>query len=141
MKKRIYSLLILVIIVSLWFPIYAQDCEKMTYANDNQIDTGDVIIVTSVKGTAMDIVNDMVPDVCVGIFSIDKHELLAVTSTDAKGYFEFKNLKDGTYRIVAKLDFFSAANNRIRIDSQNSSKKKLSLRMRFYPGVSYFILE
>lgn len=123
--------------------ISGQNCRDMTYANENQIDTGDVMIVNSVKGTAMDVQGVVIPDVCIGIFSIDKHELLAVTSTNTDGYFEFKNLKvkDGTYRLVAEYDPLSVANHRIRIDSQDKSNKKILLRMKFYPGVSYFKLE
>lgn len=117
-------------------------CVDMTYENRNQTDYGPLRIA-KIQGTAKDEQSVAVPGVCIGVFTSTDHRLLVFTETDGAGYFEFKNLPRGEYRLVAKCAGFCSGNAKIRVGPGPRSKKRLSLQVRpvGLDGCSYFELK
>jgi hypothetical protein len=105
-------------------------CKQLSYENKNQADYGP-LRVPSVRGIATDVQGVAVPGVCVGIFTEQDHKLIAVTETDDRGRFEFKDTLKGNYRLVAKYEGFSPANAKLRIEPSSKHKKPLALHMKF----------
>jgi hypothetical protein len=105
-------------------------CKDLSYENRNQTDYGP-LRVSAVRGTAKDAQGVAVPKVCVGIFTETDHKLIASTQTDDNGHFNFKNIPEGNYRLVAKYEGFSPANAKLRIERRSRKKKSLAVQMRF----------
>ena len=40
---------------------------------------------------------------CLGLFDVEKHELIASTATDEHGRFEMPDVPNGDYRLVAQV--------------------------------------
>jgi len=120
-------------IVTLAHPALAQEsnsrCESMSYENKNQVDYGPLEL-DAVRGTATDVDGVMVPGACVGIFTPTDHKLIMATRTDDRGQFEFGDVADGEYRLVATFEGFCAGNAKIRVVAGSRNKKYLDLHVR-----------
>ena len=79
----------------------AELCAKMSYVDQNQIDTR--IRIRRVAGVALE-QSGPVPGVCVGLFAEPDHELINAVATNDHGAFTFPKVPKGTYRIVATYD-------------------------------------
>jgi hypothetical protein len=88
--------------------------ERMAYENRNQIDYGP-LVVRNVSGVVVDRDGIPVPGVDIGIFSEERQELVLKTTSDSDGYFMFKRIPRGKYRLVSHYDPFCPANVRITI--------------------------
>jgi hypothetical protein len=106
-------------------------CKNQSYENRNQTDYGP-LRVASVRGVVKDPQGVSIPKACIGVFSEAAHKLVATTQTDDRGKFEFNDIPDGAYRLVAKYEGFSPANAKLRIErsSQKQNKRSLTVQMR-----------
>jgi Carboxypeptidase regulatory-like domain len=103
-------------------------CKDFSYQNRNQTDYGP-LRVAAPRGSAKDSHGVAIPKACVGVFTETEHRLIAATETDDSGRFEFKDIPNGDYRLVAKYDGFSPANAKLRVE-HSRSKKVLAIEMR-----------
>jgi len=103
-------------------------CKDLSYENRNPFELGQIEL-TEIDGIAKDKNGVPVPDVCIGLFSEIRKELLAVTQTDKNGSFKLSNIPNGRYRLVSQLEPFVAANAKIKINSR-AKKKLLVLNLR-----------
>jgi hypothetical protein len=104
-------------------------CKNMSYENRNQTDYG-VLQVATVRGVVKDAQGVSIPKACVGIFTEAGHKLVATTQSDDGGQFEFNDIPDGGYRLVAKYEGFSPANAKLRIERRSQTKRSLTVQMR-----------
>lgn len=104
-----------------------QSCNDMEYEHRNQIDNKPYSI-RQVKGTASDPNGFGVPNICIGIFTVDDHKLVATTETDENGAFEIRNLPAGEYRLVGH-SVFCPANVRLLIQPKLRRNQELVLRL------------
>jgi hypothetical protein len=86
------------------------------YESHNQI-TLSPLSLRAVSGRAITQDRVSVPGVCLGLFTEQDRQLVASSVTDDEGYFHFRNIPSGVYRLVVKdkYDGFCTANVRIRI--------------------------
>lgn len=112
----------------------AQACSNMPYLHQNKFDP-EPIELSHVQGTAADQNGAPVAQLCVGLFSAQKHQLVRYAQSDAKGVFsvDTKGLPDGEYRLVGQLLGFCPANAIIDIKSHSPEKHSLVVRMNL-PG-------
>ena len=78
----------------------------------------------------MDAYGVVIPNTCIGVFTEASHKLVATTQTDKDGRFEFNDIADGAYRLIAKYEGFSTANAKVEIEQRSQNKKSLSVQMR-----------
>ena len=78
----------------------------------------------------MDAYGVVIPKACIGVFTEASHKLVATTQTDNDGRFEFDDIPDGAYRLIAKYEGFSTANAKLQIEQQSQSKTSLTVQMR-----------
>jgi Carboxypeptidase regulatory-like domain len=106
-------------------------CKNQSYENRNQTDYGP-LRVASVRGVVKDPQGVSIPKACVSVFTEAAHKLLATTQTDDRGKFQFNDVPDGVYRLIAKYEGFSPANAKLRIErrSQKQNKRSLTVQMR-----------
>jgi hypothetical protein len=114
--------------------LFAQACSNMPYLHQNQFDPAPIEL-SHVQGTAVDQNSAPVAQLCVGLFSTQKHELVRFAQSDAKGAFSLdtKGLPDGEYRLVGQLLGFCPANAIIDIHSHSQQKKPIVVQMNL-PG-------
>ncbi len=112
----------------------AQACSNMPYLHQNKFDP-EPIELSHVQGAAADQNGAPVAQLCVGLFSAQKHELVRYAQSDAKGVFSLdtNGLPDGEYRLVGQLLGFCPANAIIDINSHSPQKKPIVIHMNL-PG-------
>ncbi len=131
-----YFLVGIIILFVLHLPAAGQltsdNCSKrFDYRNKNMVDP-EPIQTSSVEG----LVNDStktVPGMCVALFSKDGKTRIALTKTDDDGKFRFRNVPDGEYRLVARIDydFLCPANAIVTVKKQ---AEKVGLKINMLPS-------
>jgi len=127
-KSLIWVALLCAVAPPLFGQAENQACKDMQYEHETQIDNVPYRI-RQVKGTARDWEGDVVPGLCIGVFTEAEHKLVATAETDEKGAFELKDLPAGDYRLVAHYTGLCSTNIRLRIQPRLRSKKVLALHM------------
>ncbi len=64
------------------------------------------------------------PQVCLGLFTEQKHTLIASAITDEEGRFRFNNISPGRYRLVVRASGFYVADVPVRVLSGGRDKSK-----------------
>ena len=105
-------------------------CKDLTNESHNQTDYGP-LRVAHLRGTAQDVRDGSVPNVCVGVFTDAGHKFIAAAKTDENRHFETSDLPDGDYRLVAKYEGFCPANAKLRIQRRLRGARPLVAQMRF----------
>ena len=107
------------------------DCrEGFNYRNYIQIDA-DPIELSKVEGVAKLESGEPIEGMCVALFSQDGKKRLALTKTNKHGQFRFKNVQNGSYRLVTRVDYdFLCSANHILAVRKQASRRPLSLTMR-----------
>ncbi len=115
------------------FSIFAQEnsvsCSQMEYENHNQINPK-VVHLSGIQGIAVDETGTKLWDGCVGVFSKDGSQLIAITKIRSDGSFTLSKLARGEYILVVKSPGFCPANNAVKIGSKIRSKRNLIARRR-----------
>ncbi|HZS08526.1 MAG TPA: carboxypeptidase-like regulatory domain-containing protein [Blastocatellia bacterium] len=92
------------------------------YVNNNQVDLPPLAL-TDLSGQVLEGIGygkqaedkAPFPKACLGLFSEQKHELIANAIADEEGRFKFKATAPGYYRLVVQADGLCAANISLRI--------------------------
>jgi len=102
---------------------------KAEYVHRNQIDAP-AIRLSGVKGRAVDSQGQAVQGICVALFTEKDHRLVTQTVADDNGYFKFRNVPNGKYRLVGRVsnDYFCPVN--VRVQTKKDSRRRLILHMR-----------
>ena len=99
------------------------------YENHNQIDPKPIRL-RRLQGTVKDQNGILVPGVAIYLFSSEHHAFLSSAKSDGQGRFILQEIKDGEYRVVAKLDGFCAANIPVAIKSTTPVRSELLVNLR-----------
>ncbi len=124
--------------------VYAQKndalCAKLTYEAENQI-TPNSIILRSASGRVFDRTSkgesQPVSSVCLGLFEETTKRLIATATADDDGWFKFKKIPNGKYRLIVTdmYHIFCPANIPIEIDARVGHKRKMSTTKERSPKV------
>jgi hypothetical protein len=93
-----------------------------------------VLSMHIVSGRALDAGKVGVP-VCLGVFTEKGHRLIAETTADENGYFEFKHIPVGHYRLVAKYSYLCPASISIRVLKRPKGKLKKNRQIAIHMGL------
>lgn len=118
LTRTLFTLLLIAFSPSL---IVAQQSSEtcpspIEYEDHNQI-TLSPLSFRSVTGKVIDQDGIAIPTVCLELFTEENHQLVSSSVTDDDGYFSFRGIRSGIYRLVAKDNYngFCTANVRIQI--------------------------
>ena len=102
--------LVLVIVITSAAPLvvaaqgldYDEVCpQRMEYAHRNQVDSKPIKLV-SIAGRA--IYRNEPVQMCVALFTEKTRRLVAQVAANGNGYFRFRSIKNGRYRLVGRVD-------------------------------------
>ena len=96
---------------------------QIKYEDHNQLPP-DILSVSIVSGRTIDPGGANVPNVCLGLFTEDDHHLVAEAVSDKDGKFNFKDVPEGCYRLVAQYSVFCTANVPIQVIKRVQKKDK-----------------
>ncbi len=118
--------------------VYAQKndgpCAKLNYEDKNQVTPNSITLKTA-SGRVFDRTSkgdsQPVSSVCIGLFEETTKRLIATATADDDGWFKFKQVPNGKYRLVVTdmYHIFCPANIPIEIDVRSGQKKKLAVYM------------
>ena len=77
-----------------------------------------------VSGQVLDEREVEMPQVCLGLFTEQNHNLVASAVTDEEGRFQFGNIPTGKYRLVVRVSGFYVADIPVRVLTGSRSKSK-----------------
>ena len=81
---------------------YDEVCPRpMEYAHRNQVDTKPIKL-DLIAGRA--VYRDEPVQMCVALFTEKTHRLVAQVAANGNGYFKFRSIKNGRYRLVGRVD-------------------------------------
>jgi len=81
---------------------YDEVCpHRMEYAHRNQVDTKPIKL-DLIAGRA--IYRDEPVQMCVALFTEKTHRLVAQVAVNGNGYFKFRSVRNGRYRLVGRVD-------------------------------------
>lgn len=118
---------IVAILVCLSMLAFGQKDRKCVseYTNTNNVDSP-TLRVAKLNG-AVEIADGRLPleDVCIFLFDEESKKIVLFTRPNANGEFRFKNVRNGSYRLVVKhhFGFYCAANISVQVDRTLSSHK------------------
>ena len=95
----------------------------VSYEDRNQVDPSPLTL-TKASGIAEDNDKVRIPDVCLALFAEVGHKLIAQTSTNEDGYFDFGYVSPGRYRLVARYDSFCTSNTPVLIPRQATKNRR-----------------
>ncbi len=119
------------------FPIVAQsgDCDSHpSYISRNQVDYGPIRLKI-IRGKVFIEQNDGTPldsiPACLALFTEKSHRLVARSEANDNGYFIFRAVRPGRYRLVVRdpQGFFCPANVKVLITKQGP-RTRLGVHMR-----------
>ncbi|GEM_PF-1937630 len=112
----------------------APPCSTLTYEDKNQV-TPNSITLKTVSGRVFDHPSkgqsQPVSSVCLALFEETGHTLVAITTADEEGWFRFKEVPKGKYRLVVKdvYHIFCPANIPVEIEGRATRRKKVAIYM------------
>jgi len=118
--------------------VYAQKneapCAKLDYVDKNQVTPNSITLKTA-SGRVFDRTSkgdsQAVSSVCIGLFEETTKRLIATATANDDGWFKFKQVPNGKYRLVVTdmYHIFCPANIPIEIDVRHGQKKKIAVYM------------
>jgi hypothetical protein len=91
---------------------------------------GKALKLSSLRGVVRDMNGVEIPGACVGVFTELEHRPVGAICAEADGKFNLQGIKDGSYRLVVKVDGFCAANSLIVLRSGTHQVGSLLAKMR-----------
>jgi len=73
------------------------------------------VSVRSIAGKLMDMNRAPMPEVCLGLFTDKGHRLVASTVTNEDGEFDFSDIPEGKYRLLARVPGFYVADITVQV--------------------------
>ncbi len=137
-KLPVFLLLLGILFASEAFPFQVPGCSNpIEYGNRNQTDYGPYS-VRSISGVVISEIGTPAKRVgpipaCLGLFTEDRHILVASASADPEGRFRFGSTPAGNYRLVVRdrQNAFCIANVPLRVVRWPSgTTKPLTIHMR-----------
>jgi len=123
-KQKVATLLLCLLVVQAASAQSTVGCKTdVSYENRNQVDPSPLTL-TKVWGIVEDNDKVRIPDVCLGLFTEEGDKLIAQTSTNKDGSFDFGSVSPGRYRLVARYDSFCTSNTPIRIARQAAKNRR-----------------
>ena len=118
--------------------VYAQKneapCARLDYEDKNQITPNSMTLKTA-SGRVFDRTSkgdsQAVSSVCLGLFEETTKRLIATATADDEGWFKFKKVQNGKYRLVVTdmYHILCPANIPIEIDARTGQKKRIAVYM------------
>jgi|ERR1041384_4995765 hypothetical protein len=144
-KSEITSILLLKTILALGFclgwgaiTVYAQKheapCARLKYEDKNQVTPNSITLKTA-SGRVFDRTakgdSQPVSSVCIGLFEETTKRLIATATANDDGWFKFKRVPNGKYRLVVTdmYHIFCPANIPMEINVRSGPKKKIAVYM------------
>jgi hypothetical protein len=143
MTKQLFALVaILLNGIQPYMQQLSEPCKQgVVYENHNQSDPNP-LSVRSLTGRVIAEAGDEareigpVPGACLGLFTEEKHRLIAIVNADQEGEFQFSKVPKGRYRLVVRVGSLCTANVPLRITGERRGKvignQQLVIHMR--PG-------
>jgi len=93
----------------------SEDCRsRVKFENRNQVDPKPLFI-RALSGSILDRDRVPIPQICLGLFTEEGHQLVASTVSDDSGQYRFTPLPRGRYRLIAKVAGFCTASVPLRL--------------------------
>jgi hypothetical protein len=118
--------------------VYAQKneapCARLKYEDKNQVVPNSITLKTA-SGRVFDRTSkgdsQPVSSVCIGLFEETTKRLIATVTANDDGWFKFKQVPNGKYRLVITdmYHIFCPANIPVEIDVRSGQKKKIAVYM------------
>ena len=115
-------------------------CSKMKYESHSQVDPK-TLVVSRIVGQVLDGPDSKkslpLSSVCIAIFDERTKRQVKVVEPDDSGNFRFRNVRDGSYRLVVKSvdGGFCVASIPVRMTTKTRKYRKIIVHMLLTPAI------